>query len=98
MEDKEYKEWYESVDFIQDYMQFYSIEDFLKNSTIIKSMYLSMRRQTQKLYQWYIFSGRLNYKQKAAIWDYINDNISYPELIHQLRISNGELEQRNDDE
>ena len=103
MTEQEYKLWYESVDFIQDFMQFYSFNDFVDRCLKIKSIYLGLPRQGQKLYQWYVFSGSLSYKHKRIVWDYINGFMDYHELIRYKTISDrnkykpNQLEQRNDD-
>ena len=98
----DYKELYENVDFIQDNMQFYSFPDFIENCVEIKALYQQMKRQGQKLFQWYLFSNSLSYKQKCTIWDYVNNIIDYPELIKRFYISKNSkyysnmIEQRND--
>lgn len=102
MTSKQYKEWYESVDFIQNNMQFYSVDDFLHHSVAIKSMYNAMDRRTKKMYQWYLFANYLNYNQKCLIWDYINNVIEYPEFIYLIRLAKNKeiinVEQRTQNE
>lgn len=99
---EEYKIWYENVDFIQNNMQFYSFHDFIENCIEIKMLYSQMKRQGQKLFQWYLFAGSLSYKQKCTIWDYVNNLIDYPELIRRFYVNKRNkyyanmLEQRND--
>jgi hypothetical protein len=104
MSKEEYSEWYESVDFIQDNMQIYSFADFVDNCFIIKALYSQMRRQGQKLYQWYIFASSLSYKQKQIIWNYLNEWIDYQKLKELAGVDKynkyyvNMIEQRNDDE
>jgi len=67
------KEWYEQVDFIQDNMQFYSYSDFRHNAMAIRRLFLKMKRQGKKLYQWYVFANtNINQEQKRKVWDFLN--------------------------
>ena len=75
------KDLYEQVDFIQENMQIYSFSDFVDNCYIIKALFSQMKRQEQKLYQWYLFASSLSYKQKQIIWNYLNEWIDYRKLI-----------------
>ena len=101
MTNEEYKLWYESVDFIQDFMQFYSFNDFVEHSLKIKSFYLGLPRQARKLYQWYVFAGSLSYSHKQVVWDFVNGVMDYTELLRHKTISDNykympnQLEQRN---
>ena len=103
MKENEYKEWYESVDFIQDNMQIYSFADFISNCIPIKYLYSNMKRQGKKLYQWYLFASSLSYHQKCVIWNYLNDWLTYQELLQIMSIEQynkyyaNVIEQRNDD-
>lgn len=101
MNDFEYKEWYESVDFIQENMQIYSFSDFVENCVEIRYLYNNMKRQGQKLYQWYLFASSLSYNQKCTAWNYLNNWICYHELLKAFNIDKNNkyfanmLEQRN---
>lgn len=102
MKEIEYKEWYESVDFIQENMQIYSFNDFVDNSIVIKALYNAMPRQGKKLYQWYLFSSSLSYNQKCVIWNFINDWLDYQGLKKAFNVDKHNkyyanmVEQRND--
>lgn len=105
MEKFDYKEWYESVDFIQDNMQIYSFNDFYNNCIAIKALYNAMPRQGKKLWQWYLFASvSLSYHQKCVIWNYVNDWLDYQGLTQAVNIEKfnkyyaNVIEQRNDDE
>lgn len=103
MNDIELKELYENVDFIQDNMQIYSFNDFIDNCIEIKCLYLNMKRQGKKLYQWYLFASSLSYNQKRIIWNYINEWIDYQKLMEIAGVEKTNkyyinvLEQRNKD-
>src|SRR5574344_2762364 len=75
MTEEEYKEWYKSCEFINNYSQFYSFNDFLEYHVLLYKLFKKMDKRTRRLYQWYIFAGDMNYSQKNAIWDFLNDNI-----------------------
>lgn len=98
MNHEQYKQWYASVDFIQENMQFYSFEDFVRNSLVIRRLFNEMERHEQKLYQWYVFSGVLAYKHKCIVWDFLNGAVDYVDLVHTNTLTRElykDLEQRN---
>ena len=95
MSDNDYKDWYESVDFIQNEMQFYSFQDFYKNALAIKRLFNTMERHGKKLYQWYLYASlSVNYNQKNLIWDYLNGFADYTEIAREYRLIFARLEQR----
>lgn len=78
---KEYREWCNSCEFIQKEMQFYSYKDFIDNIDTIKYYYDCSNKTTKKLYQWYVNSKVMSYKQKYMIWDYLNNYCQYSDLL-----------------
>lgn len=102
MKKDEYFEWYKDVDFIQKEMQFYSIEDFVYTADYYRDMYAMMNSRRKKMYQWYVFANiNLNYKQKTAVWEYLNGGDNLHDLMYFVRVHRAEdqvganIEQRN---
>ena len=80
MKKEEYKRWYSSCDFIEQEMQFYSFQDFIENGKYIKKLYKQSDYLVKRLYQWYVYSSKMQYFKKNAIWDYLNDYITLEDV------------------
>lgn len=86
MTKQEYQEWFDSVDFIQKEMQFYSFPDFVSQANSYKRGFNLMTTLEKKLYQWYVFASSVNYQQKCMIWDFLNFRLRIGDLNHELRV------------
>lgn len=73
MKNKEQNKWYKNCEFIHDYMQFYSYEDFIENKDFIISIFQKMDSTYKLMYQWYIWANpNIREDKKELIWDILN--------------------------
>lgn len=86
MTKEEYEEWYNTVDFINEEMKFYSFKDFIDNAYLIKRLYDNLPKLGIQLYKWYVFANHISYSQKCMIWDFLNGFIGLPELTRENRL------------
>ena len=64
------------VDFIDYELKWYTKEEFLIKSKIIKSIYKEMTRRQRQFYKWYCYANiHTSLYQKNAIWDFLNSSI-----------------------
>ena len=75
MTEDEYKE----CKWIDTEMRFYTFEEFKLNAKAIKRMYEHLNHKI--FYKWYLYSHIINLKKKDRIWEYLNDDLEYEELI-----------------
>lgn len=69
---KEYEDWYSSVDFIKEEMQFYSAKDFWEKKDDICYYFKEGNSYIRQMYMWYFFSNpNLNDKQKEIYWNVV---------------------------
>lgn len=61
--------------FIDNFMIFYTYNDFCRNRKIIKTLYDRILDKNGKIfYKWYVYANlHMNETYKNAIWDYLND-------------------------
>lgn len=74
MREDEYRE----CKYIDSDMRFYVFEDFIKRGKHIKMIYNVLNHKI--FYKWYVYAHSISIKRKNAIWEYLNDYISYEEL------------------
>lgn len=68
----EMNEWYESCEFIEENMQFYSKVDFFEKRDDIAYYFAKGDSRLRTLYKWYVFANpNLTMKDKEIIWDYV---------------------------
>jgi len=70
------------ISFIECEMDFYSYPDFFEQAEILKKMFIKADIRTKKLYKWYVYSRDIKYGQKNRIWEFLNNDISYHDLIN----------------
>lgn len=72
--------WYKNCEFIHDYMQFYSYQDFIEHRKEIVEVFTELDSTYRLMYQWYIWANpNINNKQKEIIWDVMCKNAIYNE-------------------
>lgn len=60
--------------FIEDYMRYADLNDFIKNGHIIKARYVRMTADGKMFYKYFVYAHtNTTTKQKDAIWDYLNN-------------------------
>lgn len=89
------KDWYISCEFISKEMQFYCYNDFVSQCIVLKRLYKKQDFRTKKLYKWYVYASFMKYSQKCLVWEYLNDDATYKELLSRLDKPTSSLEQRN---
>ena len=75
MTEEEYKE----CKWIDTEMRFYTFEEFKSNAKVIKRLYNCLNHKI--LYKWYLYSHIINLKKKDRIWEYLNDDLGYEDLM-----------------
>lgn len=75
MTEDEYKE----CKYIDTEMRFYTFEEFKSNARSIKRMYDCLNHKI--FYKWYLYSHIINLKKKDRIWEYLNNDLEYEELM-----------------
>ena len=73
------KEEYKECKFIDKFMYYYTYQDFIDNAFVIRSMFLLLK--DIRLYKWYVYSHNMNLARKNAIWEYLNHDIEYEDLL-----------------
>ncbi len=81
MNKEEYEKWVYSCKFVESSMQFYSYKDFIYYAKYLKELYSNMDGYGKEMYKFYVFSKPIKPKLKFKIWDYLNSNIAYEELL-----------------
>lgn len=73
MGQKEIDDWYKSCIFIENFLGFYSYEDFKENKNILKRNYQRCGFKEKHLYMYYVFSkGSISQAKKEHIWEFLN--------------------------
>lgn len=80
MNKDKYDEWWKACDFIEQELQFYSYNDFLENAILIRRVYINSDPLVKRLYRWYVYSSRMSYKKKCAIWEFLNMRLPFSRL------------------
>ena len=75
MREEDYKE----CQFINTEMVFYTYEDFVENAYAIRRLYSVLRNKL--FYRWYVYSHTLSLKRKDKIWEFLNNDIKYDDLL-----------------
>lgn len=70
---------YKECVFIDTEMRFSTFEEFVKDAKAIKRLYNNNLKH-KMFYMWYIYSHLFSTKRKNAIWEYLNDDITYEKL------------------
>ena len=61
--------------FIEDYMRYADLFDFINNGHIIKARYERMKPDGKIFYKYFVYAHtNTTAKQKNAIWDYLNSD------------------------
>lgn len=72
--------WYKNCEFIHDYMQFYSYQDFMIHKEAIIDVFITLDSTYRLMYQWYIWANpNITNKQKEIIWDILCRNVIFNE-------------------
>lgn len=69
---------YMECKFIDIEMRFNTFESFLQDARAIKRLYKTLNHKL--FYQWYVYSHLFSISRKNAIWQYLNDDITYEKL------------------
>lgn len=78
MKDVDFKE----CEFIDECMRFVTYNQFCDKCQIIKYFYQAMSKRGKRFYKWYLYAQiNINLIQKDRIWNYLNDVITYRELV-----------------
>lgn len=72
------EEDYLECNYINYEMKFYGFEDFIKSATYIKKQYSNLKNKI--FYKWFVYAQPINQRQKNAIWEYLNEDITLEEL------------------
>ena len=59
-------------------MRFNTFEEFVEDAGAIKLLYGALNHKL--FYKWYVYAHLFSNKRKNAIWEYLNDDISYEKL------------------
>ena len=79
---REYYEWLKMYNWINNEMFIDNFNMFLNDAKYLKKMYKELTPLGVKLYKLYIYSQRdLSLKRVNAIWNYLNDDITYEDLM-----------------
>lgn len=79
---REYYEWLKMYNWINNEMFIDNFNMFLNDAKYLKKMYKELTPLGVKLYKLYIYAQRdLSLKRVNAIWNYLNDDITYEDLI-----------------
>ena len=79
---REYYEWLKMYNWINNEMFIDNFNMFLNDAKYLKKMYKELTPLGVKLYKLYIYAQRdLSLKRVKAIWNYLNDDITYEDLI-----------------
>ena len=72
--------------FIEDYMRFTDLLDFIKTGHIIKARYIKMTNEGKMFYKYFIYAHvNTTMKQKDAIWEYLNsDDTKYAKRLRNM--------------
>lgn len=74
MTEKDYME----CKYIDIEMRFNTFDSFVEDAGAIKRMYKALNHKI--FYKWYIYSHLFSVRRKNAIWQYLNDDITYEKL------------------
>ena len=69
---------YKECRFIDIEMRFNTFEEFVEDAGAIKRLYGALNHKL--FYKWYVYAHLFSTKRKNAIWEYLNDDISYEKL------------------
>ena len=79
---REYYEWLKMYNWINNEMFIDNFNMFLNDAKYLKKMYKELTPLGVKLYKLYIYAQRdLSLKRVNAIWNYLNDDITYEDLM-----------------
>lgn len=72
--------------FIEEYMRFVDLLDFIKVGHIIKARFMKMNDDGKMFYKYFIYAHvNTTMKQKDAIWDYLtNDDQKYATRLRSM--------------
>lgn len=72
--------------FIEEYMRFVDLLDFIKVGHIIKARFVKMNDDGKMFYKYFIYAHvNTTMKQKDAIWDYLtNDDKKYATRLRSM--------------
>ena len=77
----EYIKYNDCCNFIIEEMNFYSFNDFVDNHKRIKMLFTTANGLIIQLYMWYVYSRYISKDQKYKIWAFLNNDMTYEELI-----------------
>lgn len=69
---------YKECRFIDVEMRFSTFEEFLEDAAAIKRLYGILNHKL--FYMWYVYAHLFSLNRKNAIWEYLNDDITYEKL------------------
>lgn len=69
---------YRECVFIDIEMRFITFDDFVEDARAIKRLYKALNHKL--FYKWYVYSHMMSVGRKNAIWQYLNDDITYEKL------------------
>lgn len=76
----EEKDFY-STSFVDYELRWMLIDEFMKNSEIIKYSYSHLTYNQKQLYKWYVYANiHIRLAEKDRIWSYLNDDITLNDL------------------
>lgn len=79
----EYLKYKDCCNFIIEEMNFYSFDDFITYHKRIKLLFDNANDLIVQLYMWYVYSRYISKDQKYKIWAFLNNDMTYEELIDQ---------------
>lgn len=69
---------YMECKFIDIELRFNTFESFMEDAIAIKRLYKALNHKI--FYKWYVYSHLFSVARKNAIWQYLNDDITYEKL------------------
>lgn len=69
---------YQECRFIDLEMRFTTFEEFVSDAGAIKRLYCNLKNKL--FYKWYVYAHLFSTSRKNAIWEYLNDDITYEKL------------------